>query len=61
VRRYIILSQNEISGTMFERIGDDWVGHLLAADAILKMPEVGIELPLVELYEGIEFPAAEAS
>ncbi len=46
---------------MFERIGDDWVGHLLAAGAVLKMPEIGIELPLAELHEGSAFPAAEAS
>jgi Uma2 family endonuclease len=54
VRRYIILSQKEIGATIFERTADDWVGHLLGADAILRMPEIGIELPLAELYEGIE-------
>jgi Uma2 family endonuclease len=31
VRRYIVLAQDEMSGTMFERIGTDWVGHLLPA------------------------------
>jgi hypothetical protein len=34
------------------------VGHLLAADSILLMPEIGVELPLAELHEGIEFPPA---
>jgi Uma2 family endonuclease len=56
VQRYVILSQDEIAGTMFERRDGDWVGHLLAAGAMLRMPEIGIELPLAELYEGIEFP-----
>jgi Uma2 family endonuclease len=60
VRRYVILAQEEIGGTMFERIGDDWVGHLLAADAILRMPEIGVEFPLRELYDGVAFPAADA-
>ena len=52
VKRYIVLSQDEMSGTMFERIGTDWVGHLLNAGSILRMPEIDIELPLAELYPG---------
>jgi Uma2 family endonuclease len=59
VRRYIVLAQDEMAGTMFERIGDDWVGHLLNAASILRMPEIGIEVALAELYEGVEFPEAE--
>jgi Uma2 family endonuclease len=58
IKRYVILSQNEIAGTMFERLGADWVGHLLAADSIVRMPEIGVEFPLAELYEGIDFAAA---
>jgi Uma2 family endonuclease len=56
VRRYVVLSQDEIAGTMFERVGGEWVGRLLAAADVLRMPEAGIELPVAELYEGIEFP-----
>ncbi len=54
VRRYVILAQDAPSGTMFERVGDDWVGHLLSPDSVLRMPEVGAELPLAELYDGVE-------
>jgi len=53
VQRYIVLSQDMIGGTMFERIGTDWVGHLLNADSQLRMPEINVELPLVELYDGV--------
>ena len=53
VQRYIVLSQDVIGGTMFERIGTDWVGHLLNADSQLRMPEINVELPLVELYDGV--------
>jgi Uma2 family endonuclease len=60
VRRYVILSQDEMAGTMFERVGDDWVGHLLAANTVLSMPEIGIEVTLAELYEGVDFSAATA-
>jgi Uma2 family endonuclease len=54
VRRYVILEQDTPGGTMFERAGDDWVGHLLAADALLRMPEIGLEFPLAELYDGVD-------
>jgi Uma2 family endonuclease len=53
VRRYIVLAQDAIGGTMFERAATDWVGHLLGADSVLHMPEIGIELPLAELYDGV--------
>jgi Uma2 family endonuclease len=59
VRRYVILEQDTPGGTMFERVGDDWVGHLLAADAMLRMPEIGIELPLAELYEGVDLQSGQ--
>ena len=59
VRRYIVLAQDEMAGTMFERIGDDWVGHLLNAASILRMPEIGIEVALDELYQGVAFPEPE--
>ena len=55
VRRYVMLEQGEIAATMFERVGDDWAGHMLPASAIIDMPEIGIEIPLVELYEGLDF------
>jgi Uma2 family endonuclease len=59
VRRYIVLAQESMAGTMFERIGQDWVGHLLHPDSVVRMPEIGIEVALTELYEGVEFPDAE--
>lgn len=58
VRRYVMLEQAEVAGTMFERAGGDWVGHILAADAVLRMPEIGIELPMAELYEGLDLTEA---
>ncbi len=54
IQRYFMLEQSRIAGTMFVRVGDDWVGHLLDADAILQMPATGIEIPIAELYEGID-------
>ena len=58
VRRYVILAQEFIRATVFERIGGDWVGHILGAEAILQMPEIGIECPLAELYRGVDLSPA---
>lgn len=54
VRRYILLAQDVMGGTMYERIGDDWVGHVLGPDSLLRMPEIDVAVPLGELYEGVE-------
>ena len=56
VRRYIILAQDVMGGTMFERIGDDWVGHILGPDSLIRMPEIDVEVPIAEFYEGVELP-----
>ena len=60
VRRYVVLAQDEMAGSMFERANNDWIGHLLNADSVLHMPEIGIEIALAELYGGVEFPVAES-
>jgi Uma2 family endonuclease len=59
VRRYVILEQDKIAGTMFERIDGDWVGHILAPDAMLRMPEIGLELPMAALYIDVPFAETE--
>ncbi|MBV9117730.1 MAG: Uma2 family endonuclease [Acetobacteraceae bacterium] len=56
IRRYVMLEQFRPAATVFERMGDDWVGHVLESPATLPMPEIGIELPLPEIYEGVQFP-----
>lgn len=55
VQRYVMLEQDRIAATVFSRVGDDWVGHVFVGDAILAMPEIGIEVPFAELYEGLVF------
>ena len=60
IQRYVILEQDVIGATVFARVGDDWVGHVLGAAAVLQMPEIGIELPLAELYEGVDLGAPDA-
>jgi len=59
VCRYIMLDQDGASATVYIRSGDAWKAELLVSDSILAMPEIGIELPLAELYEGVVFDAEE--
>jgi len=61
VLRYIVLAQDDMAGVMYERIGTDWIGHLLNAGSTLRMPEVDIEVPLAEFYEGVDLTATEAA
>lgn len=60
IRRYVMLMQDRPQATVFARHGCDWIGHILSADAILAMPEIGVEVPLSEFYEGVTFTDAPA-
>lgn len=39
-----------------ERPDETWPVTTLTNYGILRMPEIGIEIPLAELYEGMTFP-----
>jgi len=55
VQRYIILQQTDAGAIVFTRKGDDWISELISgADAVVHMPEIGISVPLAELYVGID-------
>jgi len=61
VKRYVVLQQTSAAAVVFSRKGEDWVTDLLTgADAILRMPEIGLDISLSEIYAGIAFDA-EAS
>ena len=53
VQRYIILEQDRVAATVFTRTDGEWIGRVVLDDAILSMPEIGIEVPLAEFYEGL--------
>ncbi|WP_428531053.1 Uma2 family endonuclease [Rhodopila sp.] len=53
VQRYVMLAQDRRQATVFARSSDDWVGHIVSGDTILHMPEIGISVPLAELYDGV--------
>jgi hypothetical protein len=56
IPRYVEREQSCRRATVFSHSGDDWVGHVLTSDDDLALPEVGITLPIAELYEGVTFP-----
>jgi Uma2 family endonuclease len=55
IQRYVILAQDRQQATVFARAGSDWVGHIVLGHGELDMPEIGIIVPLTELYEGVSF------
>jgi Uma2 family endonuclease len=61
VQRYVMLEQDGVSATVYARSGETWTHEILVADSILALPEIEVEFPLAELYEGIVFEAQDQS
>ncbi len=60
VQRYVVIQQTHAGAIAFSRKGDDWVAELLTGDgAMLRMPEIGIEIPLAELYVDLDLAAGQ--
>jgi len=55
VRRYVMLEQDSVAAAVYIRGEAAWTFELLVADSSLVLPEIGVELPLAELYEGVDF------
>lgn len=58
--RYVILEHTSAGATVYARGQGAWTSVLpLTAMGTLDLPEVGVSVPLAELYEGVEFSGAE--
>ena len=56
VLRYVVLHQTHRAAEVFYRSQDEddgWAHVLLSGDDVLDMPEIGIAIPLAEIYEDI--------
>jgi Uma2 family endonuclease len=54
IQRYVILQQAQKAAIVFARRGQDWLAEIVSGDdAVLSLPELGIEVPLDALYVGI--------
>ena len=57
IRRYVIVESSSVGLIVLDRQSSDevWKTTVLTAYDILRMPEIGIEIPVAEIYAGIEF------
>jgi Uma2 family endonuclease len=56
IRRYILIDQAQPALTIHVRPGEGaWESAALGAGAMLDLPEIGIALPVDDLYEGVSF------
>jgi Uma2 family endonuclease len=53
MQRYVILEQTHAGAQVFSRRGADWVVETAKDDDILRLPEIGIEIPLAEIYADV--------
>ncbi len=55
IRRYILVEYTGVGLTVLSRSGaqEAWTAQTLAENTSLVIPEVGIEVPLAELYAGV--------
>ncbi len=58
LRRYVILEHESAALTVLHREpqGDSWHAMALIAEDTLRMPEIGIEIPVSELYQDVDLP-----
>lgn len=56
IQRYVMLEQEAAAALVLSRKGPDWVAETLAEGDTLRMPEIGVELPLAEIYADVAFP-----
>ena len=54
IQRYVILEQDGIAAMVFSRHGEDWTGTALTEADMLRMPEIGIELGLADIYADVD-------
>ncbi len=57
IRRYVILQQTHAGAIVFTRKGKDWVTEIVDDQGVLHMPEIGIEIPMAEIYADIDLTA----
>ncbi len=62
LRVYLLVEQDEAAVIVYRRTEQGFVREVyVGRDAVLQLPEIGIELPLAEIYERIEWPSESES
>ena len=58
LRVYLLVEQDETAVIAYRRTEQGFVREVYTGrDAMLPLPEIGIELPLSEIYDRVEFEA----
>ncbi len=53
---YLLIEQDEPAAVVYRRTAEGFVREVYQGlDAVVSLPEVAIDLPLAEVYEGVEF------
>ncbi len=60
IRSYVILEQDSVAATLFARRDGEWVVRALTGDDALALPDIGVELPLGDIYADIDLPPTAA-
>jgi Uma2 family endonuclease len=60
ILRYVILEQDHAGAQVFSRRDVDWIVETVKDNDVLRMPEIGIEIPLPEIYADVALAEAEA-
>lgn len=56
IKRYILIEQDAVAVTVHARHENEpWNTIVLLAGSTLSLPEIGIELPVSDVYEGVTF------
>jgi Uma2 family endonuclease len=58
-QRYAMLEQDRIGAIVFSRDTGEWRGRVLTEGDSVAMPEIGVDVPLAEFYEGLSFGEAD--
>jgi Uma2 family endonuclease len=62
IQRYVVLHQTHQAAIVFVRRADGWLSEIVTGpDAVLALPEVGIEVTLAAVYAGVELPAEDSA
>jgi Uma2 family endonuclease len=55
IQRYVILQQTHAAAIVFVRREQDWLSEIVAGDnAVLRLPEIGIDVPLTDIYGDLD-------
>ena len=59
IQRYVMLEQDSAAATVLVRRGEEWIASALIGDDVLRMPEIGVELTITEIYADSGLDAVE--